>query len=402
MVLNELVHLAFQAVLANKVRGLLTALGIIIGVAAVIAMLALGEGAQRTIQDRIQAMGTDVITVSQGWHQHGGVSSTANRLKVEDAWAIAEQCSSVVAVAPAMEGNAQVEYSGRNTATHILATTPAAAQVNRFRVTQGRFLDDKDEGGRARVAVLGSVVVDNLGSTPAAILGREVRIRDSAYEVVGVLETKGQQGFSNPDDQAIIPLSTGQHRVFGTDELRSISCQVTPEISQNMAIMEIERVMRRQHKLRYDQENDFMIRNWSEMMSTFEETTRTFNFLLAGIAAISLLVGGIGIMNIMLVSVTERTREIGVRKAIGATRRNIMAQFLVESLSLCLAGGASGVLLGILGATLLSRLAGWNTQLSVSAVALAFLFSASVGIFFGLYPAARAARLDPIEALRHE
>ncbi|MDP6797195.1 MAG: FtsX-like permease family protein, partial [Candidatus Krumholzibacteria bacterium] len=196
--------------------------------------------------------------------------------------------------------------------------------------------------------------------------------------------------------------STGQYRVFGTDKLRTISCQVVPGTSEIAAMMDIEKVLRRQHHLRPDQDNDFMIRNWSEMLSTFEETQKAFNFLLAGIAAISLLVGGIGIMNIMLVSVTERTREIGIRKALGATRANVMAQFLVESMALCLAGGLAGVLLGVGGSFALSRLAGWNTLVNLQAVALAFLFSAAVGLFFGLYPAARASRLDPIEALRHE
>ena len=402
MIPSELLRMAARAILANKVRGFLTALGIIIGVGAVIAMLALGEGAQRTIEERIQAMGTDVLTVTRGWRRHGGVSSSSTRLVVEDADAIAAQCSTVVAVSPSISRGYQVEYGGRNTNTTIAGVTPEALQVERYAVSHGRFIGAGDLAGRRRVAVLGTVVVENLQTSPAAILGRSVRVRDISFEVVGILAEKGQQGWMNPDDQVLVPLSTGQYRVFGTDELRMISCQIAPGASQNVAMMEIEKVMRRQHKLRYDQESDFRIRNWSEMMSTFEETTRTFNFLLAGIAAISLLVGGIGIMNIMLVSVTERTREIGVRKAIGATRKNILLQFLVESLALCLAGGLTGIVLGIAGATLLSNLAGWNTAVSARAIALAFLFSAAVGVFFGLYPAYRAARLDPIEALHRE
>ncbi len=402
MILRELIRMALKAVLSNKVRGFLTALGIIIGVAAVIAMLALGEGAKSTIEERIQSMGTDVLTVSPGWRRHGGVSKGGQALTVDDAHAIAEKCSTIIAVAPQMSGSAQAEFSGRNTSTNILATTAEAAQVERYKVSHGRFLDARDQASRARVAVLGTVVVANLGSTPENLLGRDVTIRDIRFEVVGILESKGQQGWRNPDDQVIIPLSTGQFRVFGTENLRTISCQTAHGVSQTIAMMDIEKVMRREHRLRPDQNNDFLIRNWSEMLSTFEETQKTFNFLLAGIAAISLLVGGIGIMNIMLVSVTERTREIGVRKAVGATRWNVMIQFLVESMALCLAGGVAGIVLGIAGAAMLSKLAGWNTQVNIQAVALAFLFSAAVGLFFGAYPAARASRLDPIDALRHE
>jgi len=398
----ELIRMATKAILANKVRGFLTALGIIIGVAAVIAMLSLGEGAKQTIEDRIQAMGTDVLTVSPGWRRHSGVSRGSQALTVDDAQAIAERCSTVVAVAPQLSGNTQVEFTGRNTSTNILCTTPEAAQVERYRVSHGRFLDAKDQASRARVAVVGTVVLENLSTVPENLLGREISIRDLRFEVVGILESKGQQGWRNPDDQVIVPLSTGQYRIFGSERLRAISCQIAPGASQTLAMMEIEKVMRREHRLRPDQNNDFLIRNWSEMLSTFEETQKTFNFLLAGIAAISLLVGGIGIMNIMLVSVTERTREIGVRKAVGATRWTVLLQFLVESMSLCIAGGITGILVGVGSASLLSHLAGWNTQVSVEAIALAFLFSAGVGLFFGLYPAARASRLDPIEALRRE
>ncbi|MDP6418509.1 MAG: ABC transporter permease [Candidatus Krumholzibacteria bacterium] len=402
MILRELFRMGMQAILANKVRGFLTALGIIIGVAAVIAMLSLGEGAQKAIQDRIQAMGTDVYTVSPGWRRHSGVSRSSNRLVIDDAEAIAAQCSTVLAVSAGMSMNSQVEFSGRNTSTNVLATTPEAVQVDRYAVSHGRFIDARDQASRSRVAVVGTVVLENLETAPENLLGRDIILRDLRFEVVGVLESKGQQGWRNPDDQVIIPLSTGQYRVFGTDKLRTISCQVVPGTSEIAAMMDIEKVLRRQHHLRPDQDNDFMIRNWSEMLSTFEETQKAFNFLLAGIAAISLLVGGIGIMNIMLVSVTERTREIGIRKALGATRANVMAQFLVESMALCLAGGLAGVLLGVGGSFALSRLAGWNTLVNLQAVALAFLFSAAVGLFFGLYPAARASRLDPIEALRHE
>jgi len=236
-----------------------------------------------------------------------------------------------------------------------------------------------------------------------AMIGQEIQIRGIAFEIIGVLSEKGSQGsFFNPDEQILIPLQTARYRVIGTDRLRSITAQAADLNSMNLAMIEIERVLRRQHKIRPGQDDDFQIRNQTDILATFQQTTETFKYLLAGIAAVSLLVGGIGIMNIMLVSVTERTREIGVRKALGATRFNILFQFLVEALVLCLAGGLIGVLLGSLGAIVLSQLAHWNTLISPLAILLAFVFSAAVGLFFGIWPARRAAALDPIVALRYE
>jgi putative ABC transport system permease protein len=234
------------------------------------------------------------------------------------------------------------------------------------------------------------------------MIGQAILIRGIAFEIVGVLSEKGAQGFSNPDEQILIPLETARYRVMGTDRLRDITVKVDDVNDMNLAMIEIERVMRRQHKIRAGQDNDFQIRNQTDILATLQQTTDTFKYLLAGIAAVSLLVGGIGIMNIMLVSVTERTREIGVRKALGATRFNIMFQFLVEALVLCLVGGLIGVVVGSLGAVVLSRLAHWNTLISPLAILLAFVFSAAVGLFFGIWPARRAASLDPIIALRYE
>jgi len=237
---------------------------------------------------------------------------------------------------------------------------------------------------------------------PVAMIGQDVLIRGIPFEIIGILSEKGSQGWNNPDEQILIPLSTGQYRVFGSDRLRSITVQVADPDSVHVAMIGIERVLRREHGIRPGADNDFQIRDRTEFLSARQETARTFTFLLAGIAAVSLVVGGIGIMNIMLVSVTERTKEIGIRKALGATRKNIMLQFLVEAVTLCMLGGIFGILLGSAGAVALARLQGWDTIVSPQAVTVAFAFSAAVGIFFGLWPARRASRLDPIQALRYE
>ena len=241
-----------------------------------------------------------------------------------------------------------------------------------------------------------------LNANGAAMIGQQIAIRGIPFEIVGIFAEKGSEGFSNRDEQILIPLVTGQFRVFGTDRLRSINVQIVHPDSMTVAMIGIERVLRREHGIQPGGMNDFNMRNRTEFLATAQETTQTFTFLLAGIAAVSLVVGGIGIMNIMLVSVTERTREIGVRKALGATRRNIMLQFLVEAVTLCMLGGVAGILAGSGGAYALARLQGWPTAVSFQAVAMAFVFSAAVGIFFGLWPARRASMLDPIEALRYE
>jgi putative ABC transport system permease protein len=259
-----------------------------------------------------------------------------------------------------------------------------------------------EDQSRQRYAVLGSQIPTDLSANGAAMIGQTIQIRGIPFEIIGVLSEKGSQGFMNPDEQILIPYQTARYRVVGTDRLRQITVKVQDLNSMNLAMIEIERVLRRQHKIRPSADNDFQIRNQSDVLATFQETTQTFGFLLAGIAAVSLLVGGIGIMNIMLVSVTERTREIGVRKALGATRFNIMSQFLVEALVLCMVGGIIGILIGGFGAFALSHIAHWNTSVNLFAIVVAFLFSALVGLFFGLWPARRAASLDPIVSLRYE
>jgi putative ABC transport system permease protein len=403
MLIDEIVRVALQAIRANKLRSLLTALGIIIGVGAVITMIALGTGAKKAVEERIQALGPTLLTIFAGQSFRGGIAMNSRvSLTMDDDTALASQGRYMAAVVPELAGNMQVQQGSQNANVNVVGTTPTYVPVHAYTLTAGRMFTAGEDEARRRFAVLGASVPDMFNANPAAMIGQEIQIRGIPFTIIGILSEKGSQGFSNPDEQILIPLQTARYRIMGTDRLRSITVQVDTLSHMNLAMIEIERVLRRQHKIRAGAENDFQIRNQTDVLSTFQETTQTFGFLLAGIAAVSLLVGGIGIMNIMLVSVTERTREIGVRKALGATRGNILLQFLVEALVLCLVGGTVGVLIGSLGAVLLSKVAHWNTAISPFSILLAFLFSAVVGLFFGIYPARRAASLDPIVALRYE
>jgi putative ABC transport system permease protein len=403
MLIGEIIRVALGAIAANKMRSFLTMLGIIIGIAAVITMVSLGEGAQRDVQQRLQAMGTNVLTVRPGQAMFGGVDRGDARLTSRDAVALMNEPRYIRAVAPEMERRQQVVHGASNANVSIMGTWPNYFDINNHRIAYGRVFTEGEERGRRTLAVLGARAGERLGvPVTANLIGERIRIRGIPFEVIGVLEEKGQQGWQNPDETIYIPLASAQFRVFGTEFVRAISVQVINERSMDQALAEIDRVLRREHRIRPGQPSDFNVRDQTSLLSTFQETTRTFTFLLAGIAAISLLVGGIGIMNIMLVSVTERTREIGIRKALGATRRDILMQFLLESLTLCIVGGALGCAAGIGGAYLVQNMAGWNVSISPAAVGLAFGFAAAVGIFFGMWPARRAALLDPIVSLRYE
>ena len=402
MLLFEVVRVAFDAVLANKMRSLLTTLGVVIGIAAVITMVALGEGAQRSVEQRLSSLGTNLLTVRPGQSFFGGVGRGQARLTVDDAEALAREPQAVRAVAPELEGHFQVEKGNANANLSVVGTWPSYFDVNSFQLAAGRLFTAAEDRGRRRVAVLGALAGDALGIPSAQLLGDTIRIRGVSFTVIGVLAEKGAAGFSNPDESLYIPLGTAQLRVMGTDSLRSIGVQAVDEAAMQDAMLEIDRVLRREHRIAPGADADFNVRDQATLLSTVQETTRTFTYLLAGIAAISLLVGGIGIMNIMLVSVTERTREIGLRKALGARRRDILLQFLTEALVLCLAGGALGLGLGAASSVLLHRLVGWQMAVSPQAVLVAFGFAAAVGVFFGLWPARRAAGLEPIEALRYE
>ena len=406
MLFGEIISVALGALRANKLRSALTMLGIVIGVAAVIAMVALGTGAQKAVKERITALGTTLVTVRPGQQRGMGVAIADQQMKLtmRDAAAIEERAPNVVAVQPEMSRTFQLTYLNRNTSTQIVGTTPNYLEVRKYRIQTGRMFTRAEDEGKQRVAVVGPAVATSLGlEVPEALVGENIRIRGIQFAVVGVLESKGQaMGFMNPDDQVLIPLNTARFRVHGTDRLRSISVLAPTEERIPDAMADVQKVLRREHRLRQGQPDDFQMQSQADFLNTLGETTQVFTFLLSGIAAVSLLVGGIGIMNIMLVSVTERTREIGIRKALGATRRNVLLQFLIEAVVLCCMGGIIGILVGSVGALIMNRTAGWNTQVSPSAIGLAFAFSAVVGILFGVWPARRAAVLDPIVALRYE
>ena len=404
MLIGETVGVAFQSIRANKLRAMLTMLGIIIGVGAVITMVALGSGAQRAVEERIASLGANVLSVFPGQSFGRGVARAERvSLTTDDYEALRRDGTLLKAVVPEMQSNMQVKYGAQNINVNTLGTTPNYIEVRNFQVEHGRMFTPGDDEARQRYVVLGAAVPEMLGANPRAMLGQTVAIRGIPFEIVGVLAEKGAQGgWGNPDEQILIPLQTAKYRVFGSDRIRSLSVQVRDDVPIEQGMVDIERVLRREHRIRPGGENDFQIRNQRDILATQQEATEVFTYLLASIAAVSPVVGGIGIMNIMLVSVTERTREIGIRKALGATRANILLQFLIEALALCLVGGVLGILMGVGTAIALAKFMQWNTFISPAAIVVAFGFSAAVGLFFGLWPARRAAVLDPIQALRYE
>ncbi len=405
MEFKESIYTALAALVSNKLRALLTMLGIIIGVAAVITMIAIGEGAQKAVIDRIQALGSNLLFVNPGAQRGGGVVviqfGSSQRLLNKDSEAIGLRTSSIDAVVPEFSRNAQVKFENRNWNSRIVGTMPEYEWVRNVPAVEGRYFTHSEEKAAAKVCVLGQTVVDNLFQNMNPI-GQTVRIAGQSFQVLGVLESKGQSGFQNPDDQIIVPLSTAQRRIFGVEFLSQITVKVVNDQRMEEAFLDIERILRREHKLREEQDNDFTIRNQADIITTFQETQQTFTFLLAGIAAVSLVVGGIGIMNIMIVSVTERTREIGIRKAIGARKRDIMWQFLIESVTLSVTGGCIGIGLGVLASYVITTYGNLTPLISASSILVSFSFASVVGIVFGLYPAWKAAMADVIEALRYE
>jgi putative ABC transport system permease protein len=402
MLLGEIIRVALQSIRANFFRALLTMLGIIIGVAAVITMVSLGAGAQRAIDEQIQALGANILTVSASRRFARGVARDQLTLTVDDADALVEQGRHVKAVVPEINTRMQVKFGNRNLNVTLIGTTPNYDDVRGFEIAFGRMFTNGDDQGRRRVVVVGADIPGELGVAPGELLGGTLLIRAIPFEVIGIFREKGSMGFSSPDNDIWIPLTTAQYRVTGSERVENISVQAADGVALERAMVDIERVLRKEHRILPGKDNDFAIYDSKQFLNTRQEATQVFTYLLAGIAGVSLLVGGIGIMNIMLVTVTERTREIGVRMALGATRANILLQFLVESMILCLLGGLMGIVLGWGTASLLSRFAGWQTLVSPMAVGAAFAFSAGVGLFFGIWPARRAARLDPIEALRYE
>ena len=404
MLLTETIAVALDALRVNKMRSLLTMLGIVIGVGAVITMVALGNGAQHSVRDRINKLGTTVLQINPQRVFQGGVgTATITKLVMKDVEMIRERSPSVIGVNMQQDRNLQVTWKNKNTNVQVTGTAINFLEVRGFRMGTGKMFTEADDNARRKVAVLGFDVLPLLGvDNGDAMIGEHIRIAGRQFTVIGVMAQKGNAGFGDADEQILIPFQTGRFGTFGTDRINDIWALAMSEDSLEAAMGQIQAALRRSHKLRPGRPDDFAVRNQSDFLEVLSETARTFTTLLAGIAAVSLLVGGIGIMNIMLVSVTERTREIGVRKALGATRANILLQFLTEAVVLCLLGGAIGIGAGLLAAQQFHRSMGWNTAVDVASILLAFAFASGTGLLFGVWPARRAAVMDPIEALRYE
>jgi putative ABC transport system permease protein len=404
------IRIALRALRVNRLRSALTMLGIIIGVAAVIAMVAVGSGATARIQQQIQAIGSNLIMVSPGSITSNGIrlgTGAGVTLSEEDARAIAAECPAAAAVAPTVRGSAQVMYGNSNWATSIQGTTPDFLSIRQQPVARGTAFTADDVNSAAKVALLGQTVTQNLfGDTDPT--GQTIRIKNVPFTVDGVLSPKGQSPTGqDQDDLVLIPISTAKRQVVGSSQANagsvgSIMVQAVNAAEMDEAQQEVAALLRQRHRIQVGQDDDFTIRNLSEVFAAQESSARVMSILLGAIASVSLIVGGIGIMNIMLVSVTERTREIGLRLAVGAKTNDILSQFLVEAVTLSILGGVVGIVLGIGTSLLISYIAQWSTMLSAVSIASAFVFSGLVGVFFGYYPARKAALLDPIDALRYE
>lgn len=399
------IRVSLRALSRNKMRSFLTALGIIIGVGAVIAMISIGQGAKAEVEERFESMGTNLLFVRPGSMsfrgRHGGGGSYVN-LTSGDAQAIAERADAVKSVSPSVSGRSQTVYGNKNWNTSIQGVGAQYPEIRNWNLAEGVFFDESMVRASAKVCILGSEVKDTLFEAESP-LGKIIRIQKIPFRVLGVFESKGESGgWFNRDDMIAIPYTTAQKRLLGIDYIHSIDASAVGPAQADWARRQIEEILRIRHRIAPGAEDDFHVRNMSEIAEGAAESTRILTILLGGIASVSLIVGGIGIMNIMLVSVTERIREIGIRMSVGAREKDILFQFLTEAIVLSVLGGIIGIVLGVIASRLISHFAGWETVVSVASVALAFLFSGSVGVFFGFYPARKASKLDPIEALRYE
>ena len=405
MLFKESFSMAFTALLANKMRSLLTMLGIIIGVGAVIAMVSVGMGVKSDVVNSISSLGSNMLIVSPGSTNRGGVRGAAGsrtNLKYDDAKAIKEKIKNIDFVSPSVSRSYQIVYGNQNWNSSVMGVTPEYMSIRSLEVSTGSFVSESDNNKRNRVAVIGSTVATNLFGTTNPV-GQNIRVNNQPFKVIGVLESKGQSSMGqDQDDVVIVPLTTAMERLMAMDYVSSVNIQVSDANKMDQVQEDIEVLLRQRHKIIGGKEDDFNVRNMTSLMETMSQTTTMLTILLGSIAGISLVVGGIGIMNIMMVSVTERTREIGIRKALGATFRNIMMQFLIESVVIGVIGGIIGIGMGCGLSMLVGKFGNFTTVITPLPVLVSFSFSVGIGLFFGIYPARKAAKLDPIEALRYE
>jgi putative ABC transport system permease protein len=402
MLLKESLISATSSIRSNMIRSFLTTLAIIIGTAAVIAVIGIGSSANKALEAEIDDFGPRTLYVSPGQNRRGAVTKGLIPLDIKDAYALAKNKEHNWLVSPYITRNRQVKFNNANINERVRANLPIHFKVSGFDIEYGKIFSEEENLGRKRVVVLGSAVPKELKTSAQRILNNEILIAGTSYKVVGVLKEEGSSGWQNPDDELYIPLLTGSQRLFGTENLDSLSVGISKDANVDEVMMTIERILRAQHDIGPGDDNDFRISDYSQFSDLRRQATGIFTALIAGIAGISLIVGGIGVMNIMLVSVTERTREIGLRKALGATHKAIMLQFIVEAILLCVIGGCVGVFLGTSILYLFASFNDWPFAMPFSAIIGSITFSAMVGLFFGIWPARKAAKLDPAISLRYE
>jgi len=402
MLFKESLTSAISSIRSNIVRSFLTTLAIIIGTAAVIAVIGIGSSANKALDEQIDDFGPRTLTVSPGQNRRGAVTKGLIPLDIKDSYALARNKEHDWMVSPYITRNRQVKYNNANINERIRANLPIHFKVRGYDIEYGRIFTEEENLGRKRVVVIGSAVPKELQTFPQAILNQEILIAGTAYKVIGILQEEGNTGWQNPDEELYIPLMTGAQRLFGTKSLDSLNIGIAKDANVDEVMMTIERILRSQHDIGPGEDNDFRISDYSQYSDLRRQATGIFTALIAGIAGISLIVGGIGVMNIMLVSVTERTREIGLRKALGATHKAVMLQFIVEAILLCAIGGCVGVFLGTSILYLFASFNDWPFAMPFSAMFGSITFSAMVGLFFGIWPARKAAKLDPATSLRYE
>ena len=402
MLVEESIKSAVSSIKTNGVRSFLTALAIIIGTAAVITVIGIGSSAEKALEASIDDLGPRTLSIFPSQRKRGGISQGFNPLVIKDAEALAENTEHNWMIAPAMNGNRQIKFRNSNISGNINGYLPINFKVRGFEIGQGRVFTEKENLGRKRVIIVGSKVPGELKTSARQLLNNEILVAGTSYKVIGILKEEGSTGWQNPDDDLYVPLLTASQRIFGTDRLGWINVGISNETNVDYVMMTIEQILRQKHDIGPGGDNDFRINDWSQYSDLRRQATGIFTALIAGIAGISLIVGGIGVMNIMLVSVTERTREIGLRKALGATQKSIMMQFIIEAVLLCILGGILGIIIATSLLFLFTSINDWVFSMPFTAIIGSITFSALVGLFFGIWPARRAAKLDPAVSLRYE